>query len=744
MPVDRPTFSESWYRVADLRPRLLTTVQIHRQHFRGRTWHVVADPASNQFFRLNEAAYRFVALLDGRRTVAEAWTICNDQLGDDAPTQPESIQLLGQLYTSNLLIAELPPDAAGLFGRYHKRITREIQSYLMNIMFLRIPLLDPDRFLDRWIAAAGWLFSWFGGLLWMALLLTGGYFLAGRWDELTDQTRSVFDQMTLMANLPAMYGAMIVTKVLHEFGHAFACKKFGRQNGTGGEVHAMGVMFLIFTPLPYVDASSSWAFRSKWHRIVVGLGGMYIELALAAIAAIVWANSGDGTLAKSLSYYVIFIAGVSTVLFNANPLLRYDGYYILSDLLEMPNLWQRSRQYVYYLVKRYAWGVRRPFNPANTGGEKAWLCGYGIASTIYRFVVCFGILYFIADRFFILGAVLAMVAIIAWVLVPLGKFVHYLATHGELMRVRGRAWATTLLTVGTLIGLLGMVPWPDRCEATGVIEPLNMRVIYAQTDGFLSRDPADGAAPGTFVQAGQTLLVSHNPRLEAARNQLRAQQTQYEAERRTCIASRNFAGVRTYDLQLAATAKQLATVEQQLADLRPTAPLAGQWVCPQLSSRRGALVQSGEPIGLVADPANLIIRAVVSQDDAWLIEQANRTVEFRILGRSDLNPIGRSFTGRLRLRADGSLDMPPVGQDTLPSAALGYAAGGPMAVLPSDREGRKTAETFFEVRVIPELGADVRLLAGQRVVVRFTNRPKPLAEQWWRAGLQMVAKRFHI
>ena len=159
MPVERPTFSESWYRVAEMRPRLRPTIQTHRQHFRGQMWHVVQDPSNNQFSRLSDPAYRFVALLDGRRTVGESWKICNEQLGDSAPTQGEVIQLLGQLYVSNLLLSEVPPDAESLFQRYRKRVQREVQGYLMNLLFIRIPLIDPDHFLNRWVGLFGKFFS---------------------------------------------------------------------------------------------------------------------------------------------------------------------------------------------------------------------------------------------------------------------------------------------------------------------------------------------------------------------------------------------------------------------------------------------------------------------------------------------------------------------------------------------------------------------------------------------------------
>jgi len=354
MPVDRPTFSESWYRVAGLKPRLRSTVQVHRRYFRGQPTFVIEDPTSNQFFKCNASAYAFIGMLDGRRTVGEIWRICNEELGDWAPTQQEVVQLLGQLYAGNLIHAEMPPDAEGLFRRYRKRRMREVQGFLTNLLFIKIPLIDPDRFLERWVGVVGWLYSWIGLILWVGLLAVGFYSLAGRWSDLFSQANGVLDP----GNLPLLYLAAIIAKVFHEFSHAFACKRFGKIGGTGGEVHVMGVMFLVFMPLPYVDASSAWAFRSKWHRTVVGMAGMMMELAIAAIAAVVWANTGQGQTVHAVAYNIMFLASVTTVLFNGNPLLRFDGYYILSDLIEAPNLHQRCRQYLYYLVRRYIYGVR--------------------------------------------------------------------------------------------------------------------------------------------------------------------------------------------------------------------------------------------------------------------------------------------------------------------------------------------------------------------------------------------------
>lgn len=725
MPVDRPTFSESWYRVADLRPRLRPTLQTHRQHYRGQMWHVIQDPSNNQFFRLNEAAYRFVGLLDGRRTVAEVWRICNEQLGDGAPTQGEAIQLLGQLYTSNLLQGDLPPDAEGLFRRYRQRVTREVQGYLTNLLFIRIPLFDPDRFLDRTVGLFGAVFSVWGLVLWVALMATGLYFIAGRWEDLAAGASTILDP----DSLPLLYASFVLVKVFHEFGHAFACKKFGRASGSGGEVHVMGLMFLVFTPLPYVDASSAWALRRTYHRVVVGAGGMLVELGIAAVAAIVWSQTGANTAIHAICYNVMFIASVSSLLFNGNPLLRYDGYYIFSDLLEIPNLAQRSKEYLYYLVKRYVWGVRNPRDPSHTRGEKGWLFFYAIASTVYRVFISVAILLFVADFLPFVGILLAVAAAIAWLLVPLGKFLHYLASSGELLRVRVRAIATSAVVPVLALAGAGLIPAPDRFYVKGVVEPTDMKVVYAGADGFLEG----------FVPSGTAVTPDGPPLVWSANRILEALRQEYTAEREGLVARRGIAmtqeraAVHIVDEQIQAVDEKLRRVDTLLADLRVHAPVAGTWVSPSIDRLRGAYVQRGQALGLVATMDALLVRAVAGQATAGsLIEEADPRVEIRMEGRPD-----KQVGGRIK-------QFLPTGQDQLPSPALGFLAGGPVAVKRDDKTGTQAAEHFFEIQVVPDASESVRLLAGQRVVIRIETTPKPLIIQGWRSLLQMLQRRFQI
>ncbi len=734
MSVDRPTFHESWYRVAGLRPRLLSEVGIRRQYFRGRLWYVLENPASNQFARMDENAYHFAGSLDGRRTVSEVWCLCNERLGDAAPTQGEVIHLLGQLHAMNLLYVDLPPDAAGLLNRYRRRVQREVMGYLSNLLFLRIPLFDPDALLNRWAGLVGLAYRWPGLLLWLMLVGAGGFIAVSNLGELVAQSADVLDP----ANLVFLYLSFVGVKICHEFSHAFACKHFGRLNRSSGEVHAMGVMFLVLFPMPYVDASSAWSFRNKWHRAIVGMAGVLAELAIASIATIVWTRTSAGAV-HVIAYNVIFIASVSTLIFNGNPLLRFDAYYVLSDLIEIPNLAQRSRNYLYYLVKRYAWGVKRLSNPAYSPGERIWFLTYGPASTLYRIYISIRIVLFLNNRlppaFFILVPILATTAVLGWLMMPLFRFVRYLATSPELARSRRRAVLSTLAAVAGTTVLVGLIRMPDHYRIEGVVEPAQLALIHAETDGFVA-----GFLPSssTASPAGEPLVRAVNPELETQNLRLQAQRRILEVRRRLAELEETAAGQIVAE-EMAALDEQIAKVQSELGKLDLMAPFAGIWVAPGIDRTQGTYLKRGERVGFVGSLDDLIIRATARQEIAAMMEDAEKAVEFRVEGRPD-----ETFRGRIE-------KVFPAGQDTLPSAALSYAAGGsmPTHLKPDAQPDTKAAERFFEIRIRPDSRATsdeerATLLTGQRVIVRVSMSPKPLLVQWGRSARQLFQRRFHI
>jgi putative peptide zinc metalloprotease protein len=756
--IERPTFHESWYRVAELHPRLRSTVQITRQHFRGQSWHVVQDHTNNAFFRLAEPAYRFVGLLDGKRSVADAWKFVSDQLGDDAPTQGEVIQLLGQLYTANLLQAEVPADTHTLFARYKKRKARELKSYLMNIMFARMPIFDPDAFLNRWIGVLGWIFGPLGFVVWMGLLGAAFYMVAqvpGWQDKLMGSAEGLLSP----ENLILLYVAFAFIKAFHEMGHAISCKKFGMQSGTGGEVHVIGIMLLVFTPVPYVDASSSWALKNKWHRAIVGAAGMWVELAIASIAAMVWSQTPDSHWLHAFAYNIMFVASFSTIVFNANPLLRYDGYYILSDLLEIPNLGQRANEFIYFLVKKYVWGVKFARNPAYSRSEAGYLFVYAIASFIMRAVVTVSILFYLAEvldgALILLAALMAVSGIITWVLVPIGKFLHYLFTSTELTRVRGRAMATTVLAVVAVAAAVGMIPFPDRARAQGVVEPLDMQQVFVGDDGMVV-DVSDKVAgkmaqPGDLaiatVEKGELLLTAKNREFLASRAKLVAERRRFEVQRNIAFTE-DVAKAQLVQQQIDSIDNEIASIDDRIKDLELRAPMSGVLVTPGLETKRFAYLDRGANVGLVADLNKLIIRAAAPNElSGQLDTEASRRVEIRVEGRPDILLTGRRIGGRL-----------PAGRNQLPSAALGYQVGGAFNTAADDEHGKKTTENFFEVqidqikleaapeKILKECQKTGRLplLPGQRVVVRFDFQNKPIASQVWTSIQQVFQRKFHM
>ena len=289
--------------------------------------------------------------------------------------------------------------------------------------------MTQNRFLVRLQPLARAIFSWFGGLLWLAVVGTG-IFLAGlHWPELTED---ITDRVLAPKNIVLLWLTFPFLKAFHEFGHAFAIKKLG------GEVHEIGMMLLVLTPIPYVDASSASAFRNKWERIMVGAAGMAVELFIAAIALFVWINIEPGAI-RSILYNMIFIAGISSLLFNGNPLLRYDAYYMLGDLLEIPNLGPRGIRYLGYAAQRYLFGLRDLEPPLSAPGERVWFVFYTVASFAYRIFIYASIILFIASKFFVAGVVLAGWAMVSMIILPAGKGIRFLFSSPRLGRKRARA-----------------------------------------------------------------------------------------------------------------------------------------------------------------------------------------------------------------------------------------------------------------------------------------------------------------
>jgi putative peptide zinc metalloprotease protein len=564
----------------------------------------------------------------------------------------------------------------------------------------------------------GKLISPFGALVWLAVVGWAVKIAIERFGELSAQSQSILAPN----NLLLLYAGLVVLKTLHEFGHAYFCRKFG------GEVHVMGVMLLIFTPLPYVDATSTWQLRSRWQRMLIGGAGMIVELFVAAIAMFVWAGTGPGVV-HSLAYNMIFVASVSTLIFNANPLLRYDGYYMLSDLLDMPNLHQRATDQLKHLVERYAFGRKKSESPAARNGEATFLALFGVASGVYRVIVFGGIILFVADQFLIIGMLIAAISLVAWVCVPIGKLVNYLASSPRLDRIRGRAVAVTLGALAVVLGFLQFVPFPNNFRAPGVLEAQEHSMVVAETPGKLV---AIETASGASVRKGQPLLRLANEELELELDSTRAQLSQARAVLLHALTN-EIANVAPMQSRIESIEKRLHVLETMRESLVVRARQDGIWIAPESPNLLGATLPRGTQLGHVINPSGFRFVAIVSQDEAsHLFSKTVRSSQVRLHGEAGTQ-LGVS-----------QQMIVPAEKQYLPSAALGWRGGGDVALDPTDGQGLKTAEPFFQVVSTIDTAASARLLHGRSGKIRFVLPPEPLLKQWTRKLQQLLQRRFQF
>jgi putative peptide zinc metalloprotease protein len=710
-------FSNSWYRVAELKPRLRAHAQIHRQTFRGQVWYVLQDHQTGRFFRVSPAANRMLCLMDGRRTMREVWDIAGAHAADDPPTQDETIQLLSQLHASDLLQGELPPDVAEIAERSQLADRRRLIQRLRNPMAMRLPLFDPDKLLEATLPLVRPLFSAVGFLAWLTLVLTGAVLAMLHWSELTS---NVADRVLVAQNVALIVCVYPLMKILHELGHAYATKVWG------GEVHEVGVMLLVFIPVPYVDASASAAFRQKRRRIVVGGAGIIVELALAAIAMIVWINASPG-LGRAVAFNVILIGSISTLFFNGNPLLRFDGYYILSDLIEIPNLGTRANSYLFFLVQRYLLRIDTLDNPATAPGEAKWLLAYAILSFLYRMVVSFGIAVFLATRLFFVGTAMALWAIVSIAALPMLKGIRFLATSPRLRGQRRRAFSVVGGMAAVAGAILFLVPLPYATVAQGVVWIPDRAEVRAKAEGFVTEVLT---SPGADVAAKRQLVALADPILNAkvavAQALLQEMQLRFEAVKQL---DRVQAAVLQEQVQrLTGT---LADYRVRQEDLTVTSTQDGRFVLPRAEDMPGRFLKRGDLLGYVIGDNDLVVRVVVPQADVDLVRQRTDRVDAYFAENLD-----RPVPARIRREV-------PAAQNDVPSMALTTQGGGPIVLDPSRTQKPQSLFSMFQFDVDLLEPVPPRM-AGARVYVRFDHGKEALAWRVLRAFRQFFLGQFHV
>ncbi len=697
--------------LAPLTPRLSPYAEVTLQHFRGRPWYVVSDRASGAAFRLS-AAMAVVLEQDAAvgGTLAERLA---HSTADPPPAEREALaRATLRLYAGGLLEFE-PASAVPAAVRALR--TDPLQRRRLNPLALRLPLGDPDRWLTRLAPFARVLFSRATGLAFALLVAVLALLGAMHGPALT---ADLLSQLDSPVNWWLYALAYVGLKTFHELAHAFAVKRWG------GHVHEVGVMLLVFFPVPYVDASASTAFSDKYARITVAGAGIAAELTAAALALLVWLHTAPG-LVHTLAFDVVVIGSLSTLLFNGNPLMRFDAYYAFSDLVEIPNLYTRARSHLADLVLARVLGVRGAGTAAASAGEARWLTGYGAASVIYRSGVLLAIALYLATQFFIIGTAFALWLLATEFVVPLWRFLA--RAHRLDRRARRRLGAGTRLAAGLLAGLAAAawVPLPQATVAPGVVATADDTRLRAGTEGFVR---AVYRAPGDRVAAGDPVLAleDDNLRLELAAAQARVRELTAE---HTAAAGVDRAAARVIEDSLAASRRHAAAIAERVERLTVRAPAAGILVSGDLADLQDAWVARGETLAYVADPGRVIVRAVVPESRLDLLDEPPRAISLRLADSPQVAVAARAVGGV------------PASLERLPSAALGTAGGGPIAVDPGAGDRVTPLVRVFELAVAPLAPLPAARVDG-RAWVRFEHAAEPLLPRALRALQRLVLAKF--
>ncbi len=707
--------SSYWYRVASLKPALRETVSLSRHIYRGQPWYILRDRISGDSHRFNADSYALIGRMDGRRTVQEIWESCDTTGTSSAPTQDEFIRLLGRLHDADLIRSDILPSTLNLVRSGSGTGKNGSRSQKTNPFYLRFPLVDPNRFLDRWSFLVEPLFTRGALILWLLTVAAALVVCVLNWPEIT---HDMTDRILSAHNLIVLWLVYPIVKIVHELAHAFAVKKWG------GEVHEMGIALIALTPIPYVDASDSSAFEEKRKRIGVAAAGMISEIALAALALFVWTNVQKGWV-SIVAYNIIMIGGLSTILFNGNPLLRYDGYYILSDLIEIPNLAQRAAAYLGYLGRRYLFGINDSQSPVTAPGERGWFVFYGPVSFCYRIVVLVGLAMWISHKYATLGVMIATWGIYSQLVLPAARSLQ--KGFSQAFFLTGRRNAVVLSGMGGIAVSLvvALVPIPLWTMSQGVIWLPEKSAVRAGTDlevvELLASD-------GQQVDENTPLVRGIDPFIDAQIEILKAGLEELYVRYHATPFYEQVDRKMLLD-EIAVLDDDLKRVMEKRSQMVVCSPSPGQLCLLDERNLVGRMIGQGELIGYIVTRQSPTVRAVVSQDNIGLVRERLSGVEVRLIGQPE-----KTLPATVKR-------ILPSADYKLPSPALGTFGGGEIAVDPSDKRGMQALEAFFQVDVkLPEPLALPHF--GERVYVRFEHRQMPLLLQICRYGRQLFIRKF--
>lgn len=678
-------------------PRLRDDLKITLLEGSSTDTYVIEDPLRNRFYKIGGREYRFLCQLD---------SINNGVIPPESEvSEEEAMAILQWLGSKQLLQNQTEKLMQGLETAERQGRKKSLLNRL-NLISFRIPLFNPDPFLDTcnrylgWIAGPVFFWVWLlAALLAVGLLLTDG----GRFFS---ESMGFFSP----ANILIVTLVWIVLKFLHELSHALACKRYG------GGVYEFGVLFILFIPLTYVNASSSWSFSSRWQRIHVAVAGMYMELFVAWLAIIYWATH-IGTVGGMLAHNTALIAGVSSLLFNANPLMRFDGYYILSDLTAIPNLYFRGLAAVHTTAMRFWLGIN-----SETGVEKPSLFvrAYGISVHCWRIMVLFSLGYMASELFSGWGLLMTIVAATGWLYQPVAGFIARIPQYRTGNPSFVFHLAIRLVLVGTLASLLLFgISWKKDLAIPAVVLFEEQYSIRAETSGFV-RDIV--VSTGSLVKKGEVLVLLENDALESRVKEMKLENQILAIKERQVHAQQKYADLQILQERQKVLAAQTANLKRDRKALSILSPGSGVVVGSELKSSVGTYVSKGQELFLVVKPVNKQLLASVSQD--------NVKVFLGKVGKPVLVDMSASGFGKFTAVIER---VAPTASRKLLHFSLAATYGGPFDVKPGTDQEQELVLFSPRFTVTVQLPTKIKqaLRSGQQALVVISGSSRTPGSILW-------------
>lgn len=711
--------SPYWYRISGLHPRLRQHVHVRMQTTRGQAWYVLHNQATGRFHRVNAQAYELVGRLDGRFTVDEIWQVLLTHLGDDAPSQHDVIRILGQLTDAGLVQAEVTPDVRQMLAADEQRSQREQRSRLNPLSF-RLGLFNPSSLLERLQPVVRVLFRPWVAVLWFLLVSLACVAAVLNLKDILPYAQLHFMSPAFLAMAWVIYP---VLKGLHEMGHAMALRRHGC------EVPEVGVNFFLFVPMPYVDASASNRLVNRWHRVQISAAGIAVELALASIALGIWLLVEDGWV-RQVAFTTMTIGGLSTLMFNGNPLMKFDGYFVACDALDLPNLSNRSARAFAQLLRGSAMRILRMDAPVENqvihGADRLerWaLWWYAPLSWLYRIGVTALMVMWASEKSSWLGMGILVWALWTQVLAPARAWLDQLMQSPGFDRVRGRAMVGAGFVVSALLAVAALVPMPSSMVVEGLVWLPDHAQVRAASDGQVD---TVWVRSGQRVNAGQAVVSVHDPELLTRQAVLQAQIDSLENELHGTYTTDPLR-MKNAQEALVRDRAAMAQLDKDLSRQVLRAGVSGEFVMSRQEDLDQHQVNRGELLAYVLADEPSVIRAVVPERSVDAVRHRVKSLSVVL----DEQP-GKVWPAKM-------IGEVPAASDKLPSAALGDRSGGRVPTDGTDTDGLRPTEPQFVIDLLLE-GRIPR--TGGLARVRIDLAPQPLLATVTQSARQLFLKHF--